>query len=339
MMTNDIYERYNNLKTAEEYANNYSYGIKKIKNLELSKVKKPKKYIINKLVENFTSNKKGILKTLQEFQNLYFHKFIIDKKKPEKMILLRTNKENSNFNNEHFNINNNIIINNNGKNPQIPFSKIDTLKSSSVLSKQIKRRRSSIFLREKNNNVIYKTHKNKNMTQSLLLKNNSNKNNNNKRINKKSSFILLRKDKSKLSLMKEITEIALNNDYNSDEQQKAHKDLKKSPKFLNKNNSTKNISKIINRLKNLESSKDYKNNIELIRRNNKCNNIKFIEVKRDNFNFSDNCIILRKKYQNSGRKLKINKRPKIPLRLFSSNLRPLSTLERYYLKFGVYPFY
>ena len=150
MMTNDIYERYNNLKTAEEYANNYSYGIKKIKNLELSKVKKPKKYIINKLVENFTSNKKGILKTLQEFQNLYIHKFIIDKKKAEKIILLRSNKENSKYNVDHLDLNNNIIINNSGKNPQIPFSKIDILKSSSVLSKLIKKRRSSIFLREKN---------------------------------------------------------------------------------------------------------------------------------------------------------------------------------------------
>ena len=347
MMTNDIYERYNNLKTAEEYANNYSYGIKKIKNLELSKIKKPQKFVVNKLVENFNSNKKGILKTLQEFQNLYFHKFIIDKKKPEKIILLRTNKENSNFNVEHLDLNNNIItlfydINNSGKNPQISFSKIDTLKSSSVLSKQIKRRRSSIFLREKNNNVIYKTHKNKNMTQSLLLKNNSNNNNsnnNNRMIKKKSSSILLRRDKSKLSLMKEITEMALNNDYYSDEKKKVYKDLKKSQKFLNKNNYIKNINKIINRLKNLESSKDYKNNIELIRRNNKYNNIKFIEVKRDNFNFSDNCIILRQKFQNSERKLKLNKRPKIPLRLFSSNLRPLSTLERYYLKFGVYPYY
>ena len=335
MITNDIYERYNNLKTAEEYANNYSYGIKKIKNLELSKVKKPKKYVINKLVENFTSNQKGILKTLQEFQNLYIHKFIIDKKKEEKMILLRTNKENSNYNVDHLDLNNNIIINNSGKNPQIPFSKIDTLKSSSVLSKQIKKRRSSIFLREKNNNVIYKTHKNKNMTQSLLLKNNSN----NKMIKKKSYSILLRRDKSKLSLMKEITEIALNNDYNSDEKKKAYNDLKKSQKFLNKNNCTININKIINKLKNLESSKDYKNNIKLIRRNNKNNNIKYIEVKRDNFNFSDNCIILRQKFKNSERKLKLNKRPKIPLRLFSSNLRPLSTLERYYLKFGVYPYY
>ena len=137
--------------------------------------------------------------------------------------------------------------------------------------------------------------------------------------------------------MKEITEIALNNDYNSDEKKNAYKDLKKSQKFLNKNNI--NINKIINKLKNLKSSKDYKNNIELIRRNNKNNNIKFIEVKRDNFNFSDNCIILRQKFQNSERKLKLNKRPKIPLRLFSSNLRPLSTLERYYLKFGVYPYY
>jgi hypothetical protein len=255
---------------------------------------------------------------------------------------LRTNKENSNFNVEHLDLNNNIIINNSGKNPQISFSKIDTLKSSSVLSKQIKRRRSSIFLREKNNNVIYKTHKNKNMTQSLLLKNNSNNNNsnnNNRMIKKKSSSILLRRDKSKLSLMKEITEMALNNDYYSDEKKKVYKDLKKSQKFLNKNNYIKNINKIINRLKNLESSKDYKNNIELIRRNNKYNNIKFIEVKRDNFNFSDNCIILKQKYQNSERKLKLNKRPKIPLRLFSANLRPLSTLERYYLKFGVYPYY
>ena len=337
MMTNGIYERYNNLKTAEEYANNYSYGIKKIKNLELSKIIKPKKFVVNKLVENFNSNKKGILKTLQKFQNLYIHKFMVDKKKPEKFILLRTNKENSNFNIERFNLNNDIIINNNGKNPQIPFSKIDTLKSSNVLSKQIKKRRSTVFLREKNNNVIYKTHKNKNMTQSLLLKKNIN--NNNKTIKKKSSAILLRRDKSKLSLMKEITEIALNNDYNSDEKKKDYKDLKKSKKFLNKNNCTKNINKIIDRLKNLESSKDYKNNIELVRRNNKCNNIKYIEVKRNNFNFSDNCIILRPKYQNSERKLKLNKRPKIPLRLFSSNLRPLSTLERYYLKFGVYPYY
>jgi hypothetical protein len=248
---------------------------------------------------------------------------------------LRSNKENSKYNVDHLDLNNNIIINNSGKNPQIPFSKIDILKSSSVLSKQIKKRRSSIFLREKNNNVIYKSHKNKNMTQSPLLKNNSN--NNNKMIKKKRYSNLLRKDKSKLSLMKEITEIALNNDYNSDEKKNAYKDLKKYQKFLNKNNI--NINKIINKLKNLESSKDYKNNIELIRRNNKYNNIKFIEVKRDNFNFSDNCIILKQKYQNSERKLKLNKRPKIPLRLFSSNLRPLSTLERYYLKFGVYPFY
>lgn len=336
MITNDIYERYNNLKTAEEYENNYSYGIKKIKNLEMTQIKKPRKFAVNKLVENFNSNKKGILKTLKEFQNLYVHKFIMDKKKPEKMILLRSNKDNSNFN---ANLNNkNIIINNNIKNPQIPFSKIDTLKISSVLSKQIKKRRSTIFLREKNNNIIYKTHKNKNMTQSFLLKNKSNNNNNNI-IKKKSSCILLRRDKSKLSLMKEITEIALNNDYNYDEQKKVYKDLKKSKEYLNKNNCTKNINKIINRLKYLESSKDYKNNIELIRRNNKSNIIKFIEVTRNNFNFSDNCIILRQKYQNSKQKIKVNKRPKIPLKLFSSNLRPLSTLERYYLKFGVYPFY
>ena len=79
------------------------------------------------------------------------------------------------------------------------------------------------------------------MTQSPLLKNNSN--NNNKMIKKKRYSNLLRKDKSKLSLMKEITEIALNNDYNSDEKKNAYKDLKKSQKFLNKNNI--NINKII----------------------------------------------------------------------------------------------
>ena len=337
MMTNGIYEKYSNLKTAEEYANNYSYGIKKIKNLEIAQIKKPKMFLVNKLVENFNSNKKGILKTLQEFRNLYIHKFIMDKKIQEKTILLRFKKESPIFNVEQFNLNNNNIINNNDKNPQIPFSKIDTLKSSSVLSKQIKKRRSSIFLREKNNNITYKTYKHKNMTQSFLL--NNNRNNNNKMIKNKSTSILLKKrrDKSKLSLMKEITEIALNN--NSDEEKKGFKDLKKSQKILNKNNCSRNINKIINRLKILESSKDYKNNIELIRKNNKSNDIKYIEVTRDNFNFSDNCIIFRPKYPNSKQKIKTNKRPKIPLRLFSSNIRPLSTLERYYLKFGVYPYY
>ena len=337
MMTNGIYEKYSNLKTAEEYTNNYSYGIKKIKNLEIAQIKKPKMFHVNKLVENFNSNKKGILKTLQEFRNLYIHKFIMDKKIQEKTILLRFKKESPIFNVEQFNLNNNNIINNNDKNPQIPFSKIDTLKSSSVLSKQIKQRRSSIFLREKNNNITYKTYKNKNKTQNFLL--NNNRNNSNKMIKNKSTSILLKKrrDKSKLSLMKEITEIALNN--NSDEEKKGFKDLKKSQKILNKNNCSRNINKIINRLKNLESSKDYKNNIELIRKNNKSNDIKYIEVTRDNFNFSDNCIIFRPKYPNSKQKIKTNKRPKIPLRLFSSNIRPLSTLERYYLKFGVYPYY
>jgi threonyl-tRNA synthetase len=83
MATNIIIEKYNNLNEEENLMNNYIYRPINIKNSELIQLKKPKKFFVNKLIENFRTNKRGNLKTLREFQNLYIHKFLLHKKKEE----------------------------------------------------------------------------------------------------------------------------------------------------------------------------------------------------------------------------------------------------------------
>ena len=92
-----------------------------------------------------------------------------------------------------------------------------------------------------------------------------------------------------------------------------------------------NLNKNINYKRN--KSKD-KYNIK----NNQNQNNKYIEISRNDCDFSDAYIIQKQVCPNSATTNKIKKRQKIPLRLFSSDVKQMSTLERYYLKFGVFPF-
>ena len=344
MTTDYIIDKYNNLNVEEEFINNYLYKPINIKYSEVIQFKKPKKFFVNKRIENFRTNKKGNLKTLREFQNLYIHKFII-KPKPEKMhkinFELTTKKEgkkNKHKKNNKFIINNDI---NNDK--QRPFSH-DSLKRANLLLNSFSKKNSSYFIRKKNNQL------NKNKKRIFFssirnqinndINNNSNITNNILKNARSFSTIPLSYEKSKLSLIKELAGKALNkNENNKNEYQKDLNllSLKRNDSFyLDEPQNSRYLNNKKEKNKYFDTIDKYKENFI---KNNRIKNVKYIEITRNYCDFSDAYVIKRQESPYSKKRVKVQKRPKIPLRLFSSDIRQMSALEKYYLKFGVFPYY
>ena len=352
MATNYIVEKYNNLNIEEEFINNYLYRPLNIKFSEIIHFKKPKKFFVNKSIENFRTNKKGNLKTLREFQNLYIHKFIIHPK-PEKDFKINfslpikkvkiSNKIKTKFNKEKYCINNDIE-------KQRPFSQIESFKRANILLNSFRKKHSSYLIRKRNNQIINKI---KNRNNDINYSDTINKidsfnvydNNKNNKIKNKRNFssLSVRYEKSKLSLIKELSQKALESEYynkniKAEENNDIHYTLKKSNNsiYLNNSQNSKNLNNKINNFKYYETIDEYKDNFI---KNNKIKNIKYIEIARNCCDFSDAYVIEKQVCPNIAKKTKLQKRPKIPLRLFSSEVRQMSTLEKYYLKFGVFPYY
>ena len=64
--------------------------------------------------------------------------------------------------------------------------------------------------------------------------------------------------------------------------------------------------------------------------------MKYYELTKKGINFSDSLIVEKKKYPNSKKKKKKIER-KISYEYLNSIKRPLSSLEKYFIKFGVFP--
>ena len=339
MTTSYIIEKYNNLNLEEDFINNYLYRPINIKHSEIILFKKPKKFYVNKLIENFRTNKKGNLKTLREFQNLYIHKFIIHQKNQEEKEIKNhfsfatpKNQKNKHINKENLNIINNEIK------QQRPFSNMDYLKRANILLSPSLKRNSSYFINRKNSKLNFQNnYKNININiNSLIQKNNNNNNKPSIKNKSHSSFSFIKK--SKLSLIKEVSQKALNQNIN----------IIKTPSenleySLSKNNSIcfndiQNIKKI--NKKNHKNKYFYnKNNIDLNVKKKKIDNVKYIEISRNYSSLSDALVIEKQIAPDSRRKSQFHKRPRKHLRLFSSGIQKMSTLEKYYLKFGVFPYY
>ena len=337
MTTSYIIEKYNNLNLEEDFINNYLYRPINIKHSEVILFKKPKKFYVNKLIENFRTNKKGNLKTLREFQNLYIHKFIIHQKNQEEKEMKNhcsfatpKNEKNKHINKEIFNVINNEIK------QQRPFSNMDYLKRANILLSPSLKRNSSYFINRKSSQLSFQNHyKNININ-SLIQKNNNNNNKPSIKNKSHSSFSFIKK--SKLSLIKEVSQKALNQKIN----------IIKTPSeyleySLSKNNSIcfneiQNIKKI-NKKNHKKKSLYSKNNIDLNLKKKKIDNNKYIEISRNYCSLSQALVIEKQITPDSRRKNKFHKRPRIPLRLFSSGIQKMSTLEKYYLRFGVFPYY
>ena len=351
MATNYIVEKYNNLNIEEEFINNYLYRPLNIKFSEIIHFKKPKKFFVNKSIENFRTNKKGNLKTLREFQNLYIHKFMI-KPKLEKNFKINFSlpvkeekekrKNKKKYYKENYNINNDIE-------KQRPFSQIESFKRANILLNSFRKKHSSYLIRKRNNQIINKI---KNRSNDINYTNIINKidnynvyNNNNCKIKNKRnhSSLSVRYEKSKLSLIKELSKKALESDNNNknikpeENTKEFHYILKRNNSiYLNNSQNSKNLNNKINKFNYHELIDEYKDNFI---KNNRIKNIKYIEIIRNSCDFSDAYVIEKQICPNITKKIKLQKRPKIPLRLFSSDVRQMSTLEKYYLKFGVFPYY
>ncbi len=332
MATNTIFEKYNNLNEEEEMMNNYVYRPIHIRSSEIFRFKKPKKFFVNKFVENFKTNKKGNLKTLREFQNLYIHKFLLNKKKEEeaknksnifsakcKKIKIKT------VNKGHL-LNNEIIKQRPSTSKN--FQKITNISHNSLIKNNTPYSINNKKYNRLSTSKIY--NKNMNINTSLLKKDNINNENNNNNDNNEyiirisSRYESFRNKLSKLHLIKEISE-----------------------KLLNQNNEKKNNKILyicckysINKKNTIYFNKN-KNNIIKLKRNQSFDsqfNQKYIEISRNNCALSSAIIVKRQKCLLSRSKSTVKKRPKIPLRLFSSGIKNMNTLEKYYLKFGVFPF-
>ena len=331
MTTDYIINKYNNLNIEEEFINNYFYSPVNIRYSEIIQIKKPKKFHVNKKIENFRTTRKGNMKTLREFQNLYIHKFII-KPKPENYLKINFSSLKKNEKIKH-KVNQNIkfvVIKNN---KQRPFSH-DSLKRANILLNSFNKH-SSYFIRKRSSQI--NNNQKRYIFSSITDQTNKDINNNTLKNIRNFSSIPMRYEKSKLTLIKELSQKLLNEE-NKKENKKEFKDLlKRNNSFcLNESQNSRYLNNKINKFKYFDTIDKYKKNFI---KNNKIKNIKYIEIKRDYCDFSDAYDIQKQECPYFTKKVKIQKRPKIPLRLFSSDVRQMSTLEKYYLKFGVFPYY
>ena len=321
MTTNNIIEKYNNLNIEEEFINNYLYRPINIKSSEIIQFKKPKKFYINKSIEDFRTNKKGNLKTLREFQNLYIHKFIIKPRKKEKIkfhFSFGIKKENKNINVNKNNYNKKKYYINDEIEKQRPISQIDYLKRANILLNSSKSRNTSYYIKKRSDQLINKIDQYNIRTRNINSSSTINKNNCD--------------NKTKLNirtLIKELSQKILNT-----KNKETNDNLKNSNiSYFNESNNSRNFNNEINKYKSFGLIKN-RNNLK----SENINHVKYREISRYNCNLSDAYVIEKQICPNSANKIKLQKRPKIPLRLFSSDVRQMSTLEKYYLKFGVFPY-
>ena len=126
------------------------------------------------------------------------------------------------------------------------------------------------------------------------------------------------KVESKLSLLEQIS----------------NKIIKSNEKYNSNNNSIRLIN-----LKKKLNFEEYKNFFEPNIKSyfiNKNKNMRYYELSKKGLNFSVSLIVEKKKYSNSKKKKKKIER-KISYEYLNSIKRPLSSLEKYFIKFGVFP--
>ena len=337
MTYNYLFEKYKNLNSEEDFVNDYSYqNPLKLKFDDSSKFKRPKLFHINKNIENFESFKSGSEKTLQEFQHLFIQKFFISSKKKTKIIkkspILLGIKEKIRKNCKI--INNKIknkdkidkynslmkIIKENNINENIPKRKLSRsigqfLKANPQSSSK-SMRKSSFNITERNKYLTYQylKHGEKFLTKSEQIP--------------KGQSIHLFQEKSHFSLLKQISEKIIHNSRNN------------IIILTNKINTRSNSSYINNRYENMKSNFDLKENKAFINNNKsnfvKNNNVKYYEVSKNNCNLSEALIVEKKEYPNTIKKKKKKERIK-PAKYIAYLKRPLSSLERYYIKYGAIP--
>ena len=340
MTYNYLYEKYKNLNLEEEFVNDYLYQKPvNLKYKEISKFKRPKLFRINKYVENFESFKSGSSRTLQEFRNLYIHKFLINNKKNinkiKKSLELYIMKEKARQRNKKINDKekNKVkeeafdslikIIKSNDKGDKFKrahsrthsyMNKINNFAQTS--SKSIKR--SAFNLTGKNKYLSYQ-----------ILKQGEKFLNSDVKISEKKPINLFQ-EKSKLALLKQISAKIIKEkiDNKVDLMNKLNKRCLSNYNIRNTKNMKQNLK--------LEESKNFFDSNIHKKFINKTASVKFYEMSKKRFNFSDILIVENKKYPNSRSKQKKLER-KIPLNYITSMKRPLSSLERYYIKYGAIP--
>ena len=338
-ISDTIREKYEDLNLSGTYLYNY----KDLKHSGYVPCKKPEKiFYANDYVKKFYTSQKGNLKILREFQNLYIHKFLInireikdrDKDKEKFKFKLFQKKEKNRRNDNGFDINK-------SKEKRITHEN-NLLQPSNVLLDSSNKRNTS-FVRRINYRTIQKAESDKklntlskNTSSSLINKKNS-RIQNLKGIRNFSAFSL--NGKSRLTLIKEISEKILS-EKNQNGQNHKNKRFR-----LNKNKSANclNHNHNLGKYKSLDLIEKFNNskNISLINNfeNHKSSNIKYYEISRRISNLSNAIIIKKQAFPCTAKRVKIKKRNKIPLRLFSCKDREMSSLEKYYLKFGIFPFY
>ena len=340
MTYNYLYEKYKNLNSEEDFVNDYSY--QKPANLKykgISKFKRPKLFHINKYVENFESFKSGSSKTLQEFRNLYIHKFLINNNKNinniKKSLELYIMKEKAKQRNK--------MINDEEKNKvkeKALNSLIKIIKSNNKEEK-FKRfhSRTRRYINKLNNfaqtssksikrSAFNLTGKNKYLSYQILKQGEKFLNSDVKTPGKKP--INLFQEKSRLALLKQISAKIIKEKINNKVDL-----MNKLNKRCNSNYKIRNIKNLKPGLTLEESKNFFDSNIQT-KFINKSTSVKYYEMSKKGCNFSDILIVENKRFPNSRTKQKKLER-KIPFNYITSIKRPLSSLERYYIKYGAIP--
>ena len=316
MTYNYLYQKYKNLNLKEDLINGYSYShpISLKYKLKLN-FKKPKLFPINRNVEDFESFESGSKKTLKEFQNLYMHRFsdinsyrnTLKKSLDSSTLKQKLEKKYK-------------MINNNSKNKikEDSYNSLMKIVKSNNKENQSKRGHLKLYILPKNslNNIkrfsFNIPKENKCLSRRLLKKENDIEKTPEK---KKIKFF---KVESKLSLLEQIS----------------NKIIKSNEKYNSNNNSIRLIN-----LKKKLNFEEYKNCFEPNIQSyfiNKNKNMRYYELTKKGLNFSDSLIVEKKKYPNSKKKKKKIER-KISYEYLNSIKRPLSSLEKYFIKFGVFP--
>ena len=314
---NFLLAKYKNLNSEEDFVNDYSYrNIQKLKSkISLtSKIKKPKFYEINKRVENFESLKMGSEKVLHEFQNLYIHKFLLNENEKQKETKNSFNtfeiKQKLRPNFKMFNDNK---IKNKKEKEDTYKSLIKIIKNINIKDEKFRRSQSrsqsrimklyprsssksfrkSIFnISERNKHLAYQYLKQGEKFLSNSIESAKNK------------PIRIFKEKSKLSLLKQISSKIIND--------KITQTLKLSEK-KNKQSSFNLYNKTNQRIKSGFKLEESKSCFDIYNKNNNISsrNRRYIELSKNICNLSDAMVIHKKYFINSiTKEIKAKKLPK-----------------------------
>ena len=354
---NYLLEKYKNLISEEEFVNDYSY--QKPVNLKyngITRFKRPKLFYINRNVEDFLSFKSGSQKTLQEFQHLFIQKFLIknidinkNRNKIKQSLELFTKKEKLKTRNKIIkdkennkeNITNNKKKEKNIKNKERENTYTSLLKiiksnnkednpkrsHSRTISQIIKvynmppsssksAKKATFNLTAKNKYFSYQLMKQgeKFLTKSVQIP--QRKNNN------------LFREKSRLSLLKHISSQIL--------QDKITKRFNFSKNLKPRSKSNYKIRNVPNIKEHFSSDDTTKHNFNSFIKSkyvNKSAKNKYYEISKKGCNFSDVLVVKKSKLRNSTKKEKKKER-KIMYKYSTNSKRPLSALERYFIKYG-----